>query len=519
MTGGEGELMLRGTTAAAPRAAPDPAGAAAGRSTVPVTVLVVAETLLAAALGLWRLGHNSVWADEAYTWSTVSRSWSSFVDVVTHHEGGGVLHSLFTFFWIKVGDSPTWLRLPSVFFAALTVPLVYRAARQLFDERTGLIAGLLLAMNGTVLFYAQEARTYALTVLLVAGSFSFFVEEMKQPSRASFLGWISCSAAAVYALPLAGAVVVAEAVSLLFARPSDLRVRRLVQGFTSILVLVIPMAAVQISQARGGKLNQFLEGNRTPGFVLRSFLALSGGGGPPLILAYGALVCVALATGFTLWRRSGRSIDVWSIGLPLCWVVVPCVLVVASSYVTPNFASRYFLMSVPGLSVVAAFGLVRLTARSGRLLVVGLVIIAALASVGVYRYYFRYHSDDFRDAVAFMLERRAPGDAVAFIGDEARLPFEYYTRDRQRDRDGLIPVFPDRAWGDFGTGDAHEWIPTMAQTAAMAQDHQRLWVFRRYDGNPAESSKRFALLARGHRVHQWQFEDTVRLYLYERSAP
>jgi hypothetical protein len=59
----------------------------------------------------------------------------------------------------------------------------------------------------------------------------------------------------------------------------------------------------------------------------------------------------------------------------------------------------------------------------------------------------------------------------------------------------------------------------MAQTAAMAQDHQRLWVFRRYDGSPAESSKRFALLARGHRVRHWQLDDTVRLYLYERSAP
>ena len=506
--------MVRSTATTPPPTTPVATTEVAGRRpSIPIGALVAAETVLAAALGFWRLGHNSFWADEAYTWSTAARPWSSFVHVVIHHEAGGLLHSLFMFFWVQVGDSPTWLRLPSVFFAALTVPLVYRAARRLFDERVGLVAGLLLAINGTVLFYAQEARTYALTVVLVAASFAFFVDQVKAPSRASFVGWVVCSALAVYALPLAGGVTVAEAASLIFARRSDLPVRRLGRGFVWIVVLVIPMAVVQVAQASGGSLNQFLEGNRTPGFVLRSLLALSGGGGPPLIAAYGLFICAAIAAGVAAWRRAGRSLDVWTIASPLCWVVVPCALVIASSYVTPNFASRYFLISVPGVAVVAAFGLVRLTERSRGVMVGGLVVTIALASVGLYRYYFRYRSDDFRDAVAFVLEHRAPGDAVAFIGDEARLPFEYYTRDRQARRAVLVPAYPDVPWGRFGTGDAHEWIPTQQQTEAMARDYHRLWVFRRYDA--AGSRERFAELARGHRVRQWQFQNTVRVYLYE----
>jgi mannosyltransferase len=513
--------MLWGTTpigaVGAPPTTRAPA-ATAPRVTVPVRAMVVAETLLAAALGLFRLGHNSIWADEAYTWSTSARSWSSFVHVVIHFEGGGLLHSLLTFFWLKAGDSPTWLRLPSVVFAALTVPMVYRAARRLFDERVALLAGFLVAINGTLLFYAQEARTYALTVFLVAGSFAFFVDQIKAPTRAGFVGWVAFSALAVYALPLAGGVVVAEAVSLLFLQRSDLRPERLVRGFAAIVVLSTPMVLIQVAQAREGRLNQFLEGDRKPTFVLRAFLALSGGGGPPLILAYGLFAAVTLLTGWTIWRRRGRSVELWATWVPLCVLVVPCFLVVVSSYITPNFASRYFLIGVPGLSIAAAFGLVRLTAYSRRVLVVGVIVTTALASVGVYRYYFRYHSDDFRDAVAYVLEHHRPGDAVAFIGDEARLPFEYYTRNRKTERADLVSALPQRPWGDFGTGDQRLEVPSHTQTAFLARRYPRLWVFRRYDGAAGKSDASFATLARDHSVQKWQFEDTVRLYLYEQTA-
>jgi hypothetical protein len=199
-------------------------------------------------------------------------------------------------------------------------------------------------------------------------------------------------------------------------------------------------------------------------------------------------------------------------------LVVPCLLVVASSYVTPNFAARYFLMGVPGLAILVAVGLVHLTAHSRRLLIGGLIVTMALASVGLYRHYFRYHSDDFRDAVAYMLEHRRPGDAVAFIGDEARLPFEYYTRDRKAELAELVPAYPAKPWGRFGTGDQRELVPSRAQTAFLGGRYRRLWVFRRYDGTKARSDPRFAQLARGHTVRRWQFQGTVRLYLYEQRV-
>lgn len=479
-----------------------------------VAILVTAETLLAALLGIWRLGHNSMWADEAYTWSTAARGWSSFVSVVIRHEGGGVLHALLMFFWVRLGTSPTFLRAPSVVFAALTVPFAYHVGRRLFGQRVGLAAGLLLALNANVLFYAQEARTYALTVLLATAAFAFFVDDVEEPSPGRFAGWVACSALAVYTLPLAGAITVAQAVSLLFAPREELRVRRLVRGFVLIVVCVVPMAVIQLIQASSGKVNAYLEGARTPGVILKLVLGLSGGGGPALIAAYALLVGTAAWVGWQTWRAAPRSWDTWRIAVPFCWVVVSVVLVVASSYVTPNFASRYFLMSVPGVALLGAFGLCTLTRRSTRLLVVGLVVMVPFASLGLHRYYFEYHSDDFRDATAYVFTHDRTGDAVVFIGDEARMPFEYYVRDQPVQRRMLQPAWPSQPWGHFGTGDTHETMPSAARTADISRRYGRIWLFLRYDPNSKESGRRIAQLAQGRSVRHWTFQNTVKLYLF-----
>src|SRR4030095_2340075 len=60
------------------------------------------------------------------------------------------------------------LRLPVVAFGVATIPVVAVATRASFGSVAGVVAAFLLAANPYHVHYSQEARHYALHVLVVA---------------------------------------------------------------------------------------------------------------------------------------------------------------------------------------------------------------------------------------------------------------------------------------------------------------------------------------------------------------
>src|SRR5690349_5103552 len=160
-------------------------------------LIVAGETLLALVLGTIGIGRREFFPDEAYTWSTIDRSFPALVRVIVKHEAFQVLHTVLLWPVNQVSSSSTWLRYPSVLFFAATVPAVYLLGRRLFDERAGLVAGLLLAANAFALQYAQEARSYAMALMLASYAAAALAREVTEPTRWSRPAWIVLSAAAV----------------------------------------------------------------------------------------------------------------------------------------------------------------------------------------------------------------------------------------------------------------------------------------------------------------------------------
>ena len=63
------------------------------------------------------------------------------------------------------GLAPAALRLLSVIFGVLAVPVAYSVGKWLAGRRAGLVAALLLAINPFHVYYSQEIRMYGLMVL------------------------------------------------------------------------------------------------------------------------------------------------------------------------------------------------------------------------------------------------------------------------------------------------------------------------------------------------------------------
>ena len=125
--------------------------------------------------------NQSLWLDEAISYSAVRNY--NLLDIITKFIPGDVhppLYYLVLKLWTDIfGYSEISLRFPSVIFGVITVWVVYKIGRKLFDEKTGKIAALFLALNPLAIYYSQEARMYSLAMLLVALSVWMFLEKKK----------------------------------------------------------------------------------------------------------------------------------------------------------------------------------------------------------------------------------------------------------------------------------------------------------------------------------------------------
>src|SRR5262249_48174350 len=156
------------------------------------------------------------------------QSWSEMMRILIHQEANMALYYVLLHLWLGIGgDSEFSVRLLSVIFAVAIVPTMYLLARRLFGQRTGLIAGLLVAINPFWLQYAQEARSYSLVILLVPLSTLFFVRAIEKPTASRFAIWVIVNALAVYAHIFAGFVVVGQVISLVWLRNERLPLRSL----------------------------------------------------------------------------------------------------------------------------------------------------------------------------------------------------------------------------------------------------------------------------------------------------
>jgi O-antigen/teichoic acid export membrane protein len=123
--------------------------------------------LTVAALGLRLLVTRGLWLDEATTWyQSALPSLGVMLDDIRATDVHPPLHHVVVWFAVRVfGDGELALRLPSIAAGVLLVPVLYGAARELWDRRTGLIAASLTTAAPILVWYSQEARMYSMLLL------------------------------------------------------------------------------------------------------------------------------------------------------------------------------------------------------------------------------------------------------------------------------------------------------------------------------------------------------------------
>ena len=418
-------------------------------------LLIGLLTVAGAILWTWELGSKSLYRDEAFTASTVLRPWGDLLSFSIEHEANGALHAGLLRAAAVFGDSEAVLRSVSVIAMALLVPAVAAVAWRLLSPRIAVLAAGFVVVNGSVAGYAQNARTYALSMLLATLATLFFVLDVEQPRRWTIASFWGAGVLLAYSHIVGLLLLAALLGSLWFLPPEQRLVKRRVGASGLIVLASLPMAYLIGTHDEGMPVSNFRFG------AFRDVLfTMTGRGGIVGVLVTLVLGLLALQVSLRVWKEGLHSRQSWVYALLILWGALPGLLLTVTSPVTPPLIiGRYLLFCLPAVAIYEAVGLDSVLERMGRRnpsagwqRVAVAAVVLAVSAYGVVYWYSDGGEEDWRGTTAAVLAETQPGDRVLFANDSVRLFFEYY---RRFDPDAPLPesVYPTGPWGTFETGD------------------------------------------------------------------
>jgi mannosyltransferase len=207
-------------------------------------------TGLGLAVRFASLGVQSYHHDEVITvMRVIPGSFGDMLRVVKNSESNPPLYYVFAWAWAKAfGGGEVGIRSLSALFGAATVPVAFLAAREALSARAGLIAAAIAAVNPMLIWYSQEARSYALLVLLGSLSLLFFLRALQREKGRDLALWALASAGALCSHYFAVFAVAIEAAWLLVALRRRWRsVVPAVVGVGLVGLALLPLISAQVN--------------------------------------------------------------------------------------------------------------------------------------------------------------------------------------------------------------------------------------------------------------------------------
>jgi mannosyltransferase len=364
---------------------------------------------------------QSIWLDESATMILVRRSFAGMLSHLATSESAPPLYYVLAWAWTRLwGTGPLGFRSLSALAGTLTIPVMYAAGRRV-SARTGLWAAALTAVSPAMYYYSQEARAYALVILLSAVALVLWQRAMAEPSRRALWLWAGASALAVLTHYFAAFLFVPEA--LLLGRRRGWRGTLAPAGAVAVVGLaLVPLA---VSQRADGKTNWIEAASLASRLGESAKQFLVGLYGPlEIVTALASALLVAGALALLLRRGSpgerccARDLAI----LAAAALALPALL--AITHLVDVFDGRNVIAAwVPCAVLVAiCLGLPR-APRAGAALGAGLcalslgVILATDAIPG-------YQRDDWRGAARALAPAR--GERAIVSQENASLPLSIY---------------------------------------------------------------------------------------------
>jgi len=385
---------------------------------LPALLGLSAITLLAALVRLRSLDALGISLDEGFSIFLARAPFSEFAHTIWRSELNMSPYYLLLRGWIHLGHSEWTIRLLGVLLSTATVPVVYLLGHRLFNQRTGVVAALLLAVHPYHRMLAQNARAYPLVIFLVCLASLFFLQGLTRPTCLVWTAYAVFSAAAVYSQFFAVLVVAAQLLSLLLLRPDTIPWKPLLSSLALLAVLLLPWGIFMATNGNGAHISWVQPLSVQQLRWLLYSLTLS----KARSLIYVVLWCFAAWSAVRATAAAAR----WPYWFVFLWILAPIALTVAASLRQPLLIERFLAICLPASVLLAAAGIVELASFSR------CIALAALALIIVYSVLaIRFHDrrpefdEGWRQSSHLILRSVQPGDVVIAEGMKG-LAFDHY---------------------------------------------------------------------------------------------
>ncbi|MBX3298539.1 MAG: glycosyltransferase family 39 protein [Acidobacteria bacterium] len=349
-------------------------------------------------LRLWGLTAGCLWFDEIFGVHAAEHDWGEMFSFIALDLIHPPLFYIALKAWMAIaGDGLLWLRLFSIAWSAAAIAPFLALCRELslsFTVRAA--AFFLLAVNGSLIKYAQEVRMYSMLMCLSLVSMWLFARLWSRKKGFGILLFINLLL--IHTHYFGWFVVLAEALMLVLLRREWWR--RALWLIAAEAAAFAPWLAAVIAASRSGSdVGQNIGWISRPGpadvfyYVLnliepiyhqassiepRSFLPIS----VPLLAAF----CIVATAYFSADRaKNGNDGRLGQIYFPAMFILVPVIACFAVSWVSPFsvWGTRHLIATIPPATILSAILIDGAASRVLRLCVYGLIGIGAVLAIAI----------------------------------------------------------------------------------------------------------------------------------------
>ncbi|HEX2703126.1 MAG TPA: glycosyltransferase family 39 protein, partial [Solirubrobacteraceae bacterium] len=401
-----------------------------GLARLPAWWPLAALTLIAAALRFSTLDLQSFWYDEAFTPVHVLHpSLAATLHGVAKTENTPPLWYIVTWAWSRIfGTGMIALRSPSAVAGVLTVPVAWATGRELSagansSRRAAIVCAGLVAVNPLFVWYSQEARAYALYVLLSAVAMLCFLRAERAATPRRLVAFALSASLALLSFYFEVFLLVPMALWLLRDRS------RWRATLAAVAVpTVVGLALVPLILAQGGHGTQWISRwalsmriQAIPQYYLTGY---SGAPlGHTIELAIALLIGAGIALG--LWRGVGQGARrgaLLALVIVACGVLIPLAMALGGAdYLAPR---NVVAAMVPLTALIAVCVAAPGRGRTGMMLA-AVIALAFLAVTIDANFNIRLQRSDWRGVVEAIRAKLA-GPRVITLEELGSAPLEYY---------------------------------------------------------------------------------------------